>query len=528
MGLRPADAVAALQRALKEASRQGDPSIRARLIRKCALMKTLMGRHDEARRMAARASALYRQTRDLAGEADCENIMGISFARVADHVQAQVHYRQALDLRRQGGDSHHLWPGLQNLGMVLFFMGRWKEGRDLLQEALQIAQTENDPGAVSLIINNLGLLAREEGRLEEAERLLKEAEKTHREHGSLPRRGESLLILAEVNLRRGSFDEAVKLAEEAAELYSRLGMHSKMAHSQEILGAAFRESGQIEPALENHERGLSLARRDHDMVQQGFALCSLALDHLAAGDEPAARARLAPCPALAEAPDGSRLNRRIGQARALSALVIGRPDQTLEEIGKLSASGKEGWSFHEDLEIQILEARALLTRGDIPAALSRLEKLLARERLASSLPRHWEVLRLLAQCHAGLGKAQGAATFRRQAIQVFNRNLSLLSPSFRQALERLPAAVRLRIDSGGSATARISPVRFLDTMYSVLEVLTAASQTDRMLEEVTDLAIDLLGAERGMVLLFPEDGSPPQVKVSRGLEDQTIADAISY
>jgi GAF domain-containing protein len=66
-------------------------------------------------------------------------------------------------------------------------------------------------------------------------------------------------------------------------------------------------------------------------------------------------------------------------------------------------------------------------------------------------------------------------------------------------------------------------------MYDIIAALTSPGETPAMLDRILSLAVDLLGAERGLILLFPEDGGTPHVAAARNLDErETIADAITY
>ena len=60
--------------------------------------------------------------------------------------------------------------------MVTFFQGHHKEGRSLLEEALETYRSAGDTAGTALAANNLALLATDEGLLEEARSRLEEAE----------------------------------------------------------------------------------------------------------------------------------------------------------------------------------------------------------------------------------------------------------------------------------------------------------------------------------------------------------------
>lgn len=497
---------------------------RALLLWKRGTTLNSAGDFASARGLLVQAQELYEKTNDRAGIGACENALGVSSARRGDHVQAEAHYRRALALRRTLESPADTAMSLVNLGTVVCFQGRADEGRKLMEEALDLVRADGDDANIALVLNNLGSILTDQGRLEPAQAHLQEAEKIYERLGAVRHRAQCLVNLGRVAIRTGAFHHAARQAALGAEIYRRLGMHSEIASCQEVEGDAYRESGRVEAALEAHERGLARSRRAGDNSQVTFALCSLALDHLAAGETRASRAVME----KASAPPGSRSGRRLLRVRARTALALGDGKQALQQARDLLDRTNGETDQVETIEVQLLHTRALIILGRFKEALLQLEGLLAPEMRAAYPARSWELLRLKAHCLDGAGRPQEAHRVAEEAVEAFARLVSALPPEFRAPLEASPAAVRLRVASGGSETARVAPSRILDTMHHVIEALTSLRDTEAMLQQVMDLALELLGAERGLILLFPEDGSKPRVAACRNVEEQTIADAITY
>jgi Nif-specific regulatory protein len=527
LAARPEEADGAFEQALRMDVPGRTGGQRASLIRKRATVLNLAGQYDRGRELALQALDLYRLEQDEAGLADCEMAIGSSHARRGEHGRAETRYRHALEVRRKLDDPSQIAGSLANLGMVTFFQGHHEEGRSLLEEALETYRSAGDTAGTALAANNLGYLATEEGRLTEARSRLEEAEAAYKSMGSLRYRAECLLNLAKVFLRTGLFHRAADLSQQAAELYARLGMRSEIANAHEFMGHAQRESGRHEAAVEAHQRGLAMAQRATDAAQEGFCFCALSLDHLAAGDAEAAATVLARSNDLPEEVLGTRLRRRLDRARAHLSLAQGRAQEALDLTDRLLASENEETDRLESLDVGLLRARALTTLARFQEAETALDELLPR--MQKTFPaRRWEALRLKAASQDGVGRSQEADETRQLALEALAELTARLPDEYRASLESSREAVSLRLATGGTETARVAPPRFLDTMYEVIEALTTFDDTDAMLDRVMSLAVELLGAERGLILLFPEDLGEPRVATVRNLEEETIADAVSY
>ncbi|MFQ5720066.1 MAG: sigma 54-interacting transcriptional regulator [Acidobacteriota bacterium] len=525
---RPLDAAEAYAKALASLPAGGPVSERAELLRKRSNALNYGGRFDAAVEAAVEAREMFEAAGSPAGVADCLNSMGVSCARQGDHAGAERHYRQALEMRRGLDDPARTSGSLANLAMVIFFQGRHQEGRQLLDQALEASRRAGDQPGVARVYNNLGLLATDEGRMDEARAFLEKAETTYRELRAIRLRAECLVNLANLTLATGHYHDAVTSGTGAAHVYRRLGMHAALANAQQITGDAQRECGRVDAAIESHERALANARRSGSAVQEAFCQHALALDHASAGNASAARAILDRAPDRAFTRTDARLVRWADRVRAMTELAEGRHAKALQRLEQLLDSGQDGSDVRERIELLLACARAQMAGGDFTSALTSLQS--AGEVMDSSgiVALRWVRLRLRSQCLEATRRPEEARTIRGEAVDALAALAAQLPEEYRTALMNTPAATRLRIDAGGSAHARVAPTRFLDTMYEAIEALISSRDQETVARKVLDLALGVLGAERGLVLLFREPGGAPIVAAARDLDEATTTDAVNY
>ena len=522
---RPEGADASYVQALEQVPAD-DNSTRARLLWKRATVSTLAGDTDAARRLLGRARSLARQADDRVTLARCFNALGNSFAREGDHLRAERYYRRGLRLRRDLGNEVDVSGSLINLGMVASFQGRSDEGSEMLRQALEISHRCDDVPGIAMVANNLGILAAGRGDLDEAVEHFSESEKAYQSRGALGRRAECLLNMARVLVRQGLYHRAVDMAREGLELRRRLGLYGETSEALEVMGSAFRESGRVEAALETHERALATARRHEDGVQESFALIALAADSLAHGDASSARERLEELAGTGIQTSRLRQKRHLVELQLL--LVSGETAAARTQAGNLSAKDEESWDAADLIDLHLLRVRAGITLARFEDCLGELQTVQDRGILTNHPARQWELLRLRASALSGLSREEEAAAVHQEAVEIYTKLAARLPEDYRSALEASQAVARLRLDRGRAADSRSAPGRFLDTMYKVIEALTSVNDPDAMLERIMGLALDLLGAERGLILMFPEDKGEPRVAVARNVEEETIADAITY
>src|SRR5262249_13197871 len=73
-----------------------------------------------------------------------------------------------------------------------------------------------------------------------------------------------------------------------------------------------------------------------------------------------------------------------------------------------------------------------------------------------------------------------------------------------------------------------SPLDALRTLYEISGLVGSGHPLDELLDRVLDLALGVVGAERGLVILIDEKTGALDVRTSRGVERQTAQDATRY
>ena len=85
-----------------------------------------------------RALVLYKRSGNRFGEGETVNAMGIGYARLGQHADAEEQYRKAVELRRTVGNRRGLATSLRNLGSALSQRGEFADATTHLQQARQL------------------------------------------------------------------------------------------------------------------------------------------------------------------------------------------------------------------------------------------------------------------------------------------------------------------------------------------------------------------------------------------------------
>lgn len=161
-------------------SLEGEPEVRAALLRSLGSVYNDLGRYDEARELKERALQIRRQ---VSSEDDPELATEISnLARIiydlGDYEGAERYYREALEMRRRLGQRDaDIVKTLSSLANALTHCGAYAEAEAFHLEALEIRERlggAEDPD-MAMTVYSLGVLYRERGELDQAESYLRRA-----------------------------------------------------------------------------------------------------------------------------------------------------------------------------------------------------------------------------------------------------------------------------------------------------------------------------------------------------------------
>jgi transcriptional regulator with GAF, ATPase, and Fis domain len=421
---------------------------------------SLVGRREEARAELEQSVALARRLGASRVEAVSLAAQGLELQR-ADHTdQARSVYEQAILAAERAGDAGTLAVVRANLAAVLKIRGDIAGAIDQFEAALDMGRRAGRRQTVRNALVNLANLDLYLGRVARARARI---EVLQEQHSQLPSGTRAQLrgLHAELSVKEGAFAEAVSHYEACAAEYEALGrgVDSAEARLEGVLCAVRLPH----PDIVELRRRVELARAQlgEGPAHRSLSLLATARVASAAGDETEARASLEG--ALAAA-------RESGQREWLWRALEARAE--LEESG----------------------GQPLLARRDREEAVAVLEEIGAR------LPRdlrevYWNDARR-SQLRLGVPTAIGSAATE-------------FSP-FASGMQR-------DVKGGGNtlspATTNLSQLsatpleRRLSRLLEVNAELATELDLSRLTARVTDYAVELARAERGILLLRNEDGT---------------------
>ena len=256
------------------ASQAGDPQRQMRAIEQQAEMTLLLSDYEGASKLADALLALARKSHSRNYEASALGYSGVIARRRGDLDAALENYTASIQILRDSGDEFRLALMLGNLGTVFRDRGNFARALELQLEALAIRERIGDYTETSL--RNIALLYREIEDVDTArsyfERALVAVDREANPERYAPILGSYASLLNDV----GEYAAALKAANEALAIDTRLGNRSNQGLEQLEAGRALYGLGQSTEATEQLESSLDTGRSlgQHEIVAR--ALLSLA------------------------------------------------------------------------------------------------------------------------------------------------------------------------------------------------------------------------------------------------------------
>ena len=319
------------------------------------------GDWNAAREYFESAIATYRRAGYDAGMASAYNSLGLLHKNHCRFKEAARFLEQALRIGERSGLFHDSAVYVHNLGIVHEKMGDWDVAEDHYRRGLQMNTEVGNPVGKARALFCLGNLRRKRRDFSTAESLLRQALALAVERG-FPR--ETVLSregLGDLYADRDQLNEA------RAEYETALAMTDQFAPDSDLtvelvrrLGDCQLRMGEVDAARRNGERGLAIARRLGDRIEEACSLRLLGLVAAEAGEFPAAQERLGEASrillAIGKRYELARLNMGAGLAWRRRARK-GKSRAILDEsVGYL----RRAVAAYESLALPVLTARALL------------------------------------------------------------------------------------------------------------------------------------------------------------------------
>jgi tetratricopeptide (TPR) repeat protein len=263
---------------------QGDLASRIQLWHDLGSVHQLRGDHEPAlaafERMLRLAWVVASRTK--AGVAF--NKMGRIYRQKSDLHLALEYLERGLEFFRQAGDDRGVAGSLDDIGQVLWLLGRYDEALDRSAAGLEQRRRLGDKRSIATSLLNIGHIERHRGLFNEAESCYREALEIRRGLGDSAGIAASLNGLGVLAFQRGDLEGARREWEQALRIAEEIGALPLEAMLESHLGEVARTTGNLVEARTRFERSAQVARDlDHRRLLSE-ATRHLGLIELAGGD----------------------------------------------------------------------------------------------------------------------------------------------------------------------------------------------------------------------------------------------------
>ena len=331
----------------------------------------LLGRLDEAERLAALSTSLAGAVGNVRFEIEGRRARGEARYRRGDLAGAREALLEAAAAGRSIGNKSALAACRLALAPAARALGRLREAREAVDEGLGLAASIGDRSLLARARLETARLAHDEGRPGPALAALDEAAAAAREAQDRPAEIETLLFRARLLRSLGDADGARHAAEEASDRARSLGLllHSPWAEL---------EAGALEAARAGAEaqgQTLLAARTELAEARRLLSAPEPSGTDLERADDLLDRAARA-----AEAAGAVLLGAEAAIARGEAAIARGDGEAAATHAARARAAALESGALGLGLEAEALAGRAALLAGRRDEAARRLKSALERAR----------------------------------------------------------------------------------------------------------------------------------------------------
>ncbi|MEZ4648120.1 MAG: sigma 54-interacting transcriptional regulator [Candidatus Eisenbacteria bacterium] len=256
---RHVDALHASEDLLSRVDRVDAPVPYARALARVGAAQSALSRWDDAQVVCSEAYEVLRTTSAHQEVATLLLTMGVISHRQGNLPAAQTHYESALSTFRRIGDSEGLARVLNNLGTLVLFTPRWREGKEYLLRAVAVAEEAGNYARIASLCLNLGILSYMTCEWALASAYLTRALAISNE--TAPARAQrSQLALGRMKLRRREFAAAESHFLQVCDSARENGWTRDESLALEFLGERALREGEFERAGDYLSKALEIAR----------------------------------------------------------------------------------------------------------------------------------------------------------------------------------------------------------------------------------------------------------------------------
>jgi CheY-like chemotaxis protein len=216
--------------ALKSLTDSADPELRAKIVLRSVTVESCSGRYNDALRILTDSTRLFEESSNDALKGKFHNELGLVLRKLgtAEHRpdytdRAIIEYTAAAHYFEQAGHTSYRARAENNLGFLLYTLGRYADAHKHLNNARVLFLAMKDKGSVAQVDETRVRVLLAEGRTRKAERAISDAVRVLAGGGEQGLYAEALTTQGRVLAKLGSFPESRDTLRKAADIAEAAG-----------------------------------------------------------------------------------------------------------------------------------------------------------------------------------------------------------------------------------------------------------------------------------------------------------------
>ena len=328
-----------------------------------------------------RALVQFKRSRDLYGQAETVNALGIGYGRLGQTADAAEQYRKAVQLRHVLGNRRGEATSLRNLGNALSMTGKFDEAATYLDQARILHTQLGDREGLAAVENEIGLLAEERGDYPQALQAFRRALKAWQVVDDPLGVAQAQNDIGFAQYQLGNYNDAQVYLQQAAADYSRIGDQTGQIRAEQDLGLLDIARGRWNQARQRLQHSLASAEKQQMPEEAAVSRRHLAELELQQGNLQAAIEQATRAEASFRQREDPRGASDAGLLR-VDALLAAHADAAASTALDALAPALAESSSEQRAIAQVLRAELAARRGDRNASTAALRQ--ARQLSASS------------------------------------------------------------------------------------------------------------------------------------------------
>jgi len=240
-------------------------------------------RYREAIQAFESALGIYREIKDLNGEATSLLALGGQYESLGQYQKAIDFYQQSLAIQKQIGDRNGEATSLNNLGGVYDSLGQYQKAINLFQQSLAIKKQIGNRNGEAASLNNLGSAYKSLGQYQKAINLFQQSLAIKKQIGDRNGEATSLNNLGIAYKSLGQYQKAIEYYQQSLAIQKQIGDHNGESISLNNLGASYNSLGQYQKAIEYYQQSLAIVKQIGDRNGEATSLSNLGLAYRSLG-----------------------------------------------------------------------------------------------------------------------------------------------------------------------------------------------------------------------------------------------------